>query len=71
MRTSRLARWLISGVLVAAAAATVHGGQTVESGFGATALSSESSVDNTDVAEPADAADEGTQPMTPTGYEWG
>jgi len=73
MRTSRLARWLISGALVAASAATVHGGaQTVESGIGGKTLSSESTLDDTAVAEPADVADEGAQqPMTTTGFEWG
>jgi hypothetical protein len=71
MRTSRLGRWLISGVLVAAAAAIVHGGQTVESGIGVTALSSESALDDTTVVEPAVVEDAGAQPMTTTGYEWG
>lgn len=73
MRTSRLARWLISGALVAAAAAMVHGGQTVESDIGATTLSSESALDDTAVAEPAGADDEGAQQptMTTTGFEWG
>ena len=69
MRTSRLARWLISGALVAATAATVHGGQTVESGIGVKQLSSESAQEES-AAEPAEA-DEGTQqPMTTTGFEW-
>jgi hypothetical protein len=57
-------------VLVAAAAAIVHGGQTVESGIGVTALSSGTSVDDTAVAEPTDAAVESPQPMTTTGFEW-
>lgn len=69
MRTSRLARWLISGALVTVGAVTLHGGQTVESGVGAKALSSESALEDT-AAEPADT-DEGTQqPMTTTGFEW-
>lgn len=72
MRTSRLARWLISGVLVAAGAAMVHGGQTVESGTGAQTLSSESALDDTAVAEPAVVDTEGAQqPMSTTGFEWG
>ena len=71
MRTSRLARWLISGALVAAGAATVHGGQPVESGIGATTLSSESALDDTAVAEPADAGDESAPPpASTTGFEW-
>jgi hypothetical protein len=71
MRTSRLARWLISGALVAATAATVHGGQTVESGVGVKTLSSESAQEETAPVEPADAADEGTQPpISTTGYDW-
>ena len=71
MRTSRLARWLISGALVAATAATVHGGQTVESGVGVKQLSSESALDDTTAVEPA-GADEGTQqpPMSTTGFDW-
>ena len=69
MRTSRLARWLISGALVAATAVTVQGGQTVESGIGAKALSSESAQDETAV-EPADADEDAQPPMTTTGYEW-
>jgi hypothetical protein len=67
MRTSRLARWLISGALVAAAAATVPGGLTVESGVGAKALSSESAQGDT-------AVDEGNQLVTSSNgtdhFEW-
>jgi hypothetical protein len=70
MRTSRLARWLISGVLVAAGAATVHGGQTVESGIGVTTLSSESALDDPATTEPAGAGETGQEPMTTTGFEW-
>lgn len=71
MRMSRLARWLISGALVAATAATAHGGQPVESGVGVQTLSSESAQDDNPTAEPA-GADEGTQqpPMTTTGFDW-
>jgi hypothetical protein len=71
MRTSRLARWLISGALVAATAATVHGGQTVESGIGAKALSSESALDDTAVDEPVVTDNGSAQPATTTGYDWG
>jgi hypothetical protein len=48
----------------------VHGGQTVESGIGATALSVESALDET-AAEPSTVDEEGSQPpMTTTGFEW-
>ena len=70
MRTSRLARWLISGALVAVGAAMVHGGQTVESGMGVTTLSSESAPDDTAVTEPTTADDGTDQTMTPTGWDW-
>ena len=72
MRTTRLARWLISGALVTASAVTVHWGQTVESGMGVTALSSESAQDEAPAGEPA-GADDGTAqppPVTTTGFEW-
>jgi hypothetical protein len=72
MRTSRLARWLISGALVAASAVTVHGGQTVESGMGAKTLSSESAQDGT-AAVQTTSADDGTEQQPPIStdvFDW-
>lgn len=67
MRTSRFARWLVSGALVVAGAATVFGGQTVGSGFGAQTLSSESADQETTVTTP-DGSDE-TAPVS-VFWEW-